>query len=34
MPRFGTLLSLVLWGASLATTATRPAPAAVKEFPY
>jgi hypothetical protein len=32
MPRFGTLLSLLLVG--LATTATRPAPAAVKEFPY
>ncbi len=33
MPRFGMLLSLVLLGASLA-TATRPARAAVKEFPY
>ncbi len=33
MPRFGMLLSLVLFGASLA-TATRPARAAVKEFPY
>jgi hypothetical protein len=33
MPRFGILLSLVLLGASLA-TATRPARAAVKEFPY
>jgi hypothetical protein len=32
MPRFGTLLSLLLVG--FATTATRPAPAAVKEFPY
>ncbi|HET6326679.1 MAG TPA: hypothetical protein VFG04_18525 [Planctomycetaceae bacterium] len=32
MPRFGTLLSLLLVG--LAMTATRPAPAAVKEFPY
>ncbi len=33
MPRFGILLSLVLFGASLA-TAPRPARAAVKEFPY
>jgi hypothetical protein len=32
MPRFGTLLCLVL--VALATTATRPALAAVKEFPY
>ena len=32
MPRFGTLLSLVLLG--LAASASRPAPAAVKEFPY
>jgi uncharacterized protein YgiM (DUF1202 family) len=32
MPRFGTLLSLLLVG--FATTATRLAPAAVKEFPY
>jgi uncharacterized protein YgiM (DUF1202 family) len=32
MPRFGTLLSLLLVG--VATTATRPALAAVKEFPY
>ncbi len=32
MPRFGTLLSLLLVG--LAVTATGPAPAAVKEFPY
>jgi hypothetical protein len=34
MPRFGTLLSLLLLGGSLAPMATRPAPAAVKEFPY
>ena len=33
MPRFGILLSLVLFGISLA-TAPRPARAAVKEFPY
>jgi uncharacterized protein YgiM (DUF1202 family) len=32
MPRFGTLLSFLLVG--VATTATRPALAAVKEFPY
>ncbi|HEV8002657.1 MAG TPA: hypothetical protein VGP63_22410 [Planctomycetaceae bacterium] len=32
MPRFGTLLSLLLVG--LAVTATRPARAAVKDFPY
>ena len=34
MPRFGTLLSLLLLGGSLAPMATRSAPAAVKEFPY
>jgi hypothetical protein len=34
MPRFGMTLSLLLLGGSLAPTATRPAPAAVKEFPY
>jgi len=34
MPRFGMTLSLLLLGGSLALTATRPAPAAVKEFPY
>jgi hypothetical protein len=34
MPRFGMLLSLVLFAGSFASLATRPAPAAVKEFPY
>ncbi|HEV8069681.1 MAG TPA: hypothetical protein VGP76_18220 [Planctomycetaceae bacterium] len=34
MPRFGMTLSLLLLGGSLAPMATRPAPAAVKEFPY
>ena len=34
MRRFGTLLSLLLLGGSFAAMATRPAPAAVKEFPY
>jgi hypothetical protein len=34
MPRFGTLLSLLLLLGSFAPTATRPAAAAVKEFPY
>jgi hypothetical protein len=34
MPRFGTLLSLLLLGGSFAPIATRPATAAVKEFPY
>src|SRR5580704_469915 len=34
MPRFGMTLSLLLLGGGFASMATRPAPAAVKEFPY
>jgi len=34
MPRFGMPLSLLLLGGGFASMATRPAPAAVKEFPY